>query len=84
MIGGGETSVSECDYTLADIWDKEPYKGNVQVNYEYDHGDSWEHDITFLGKADPGLRKAMGIPLDDPVACLGGEVCISCEMQHGN
>jgi len=49
----------------------------VEVSYEYDHGDSWDHKITFLGKADSNLRKNMQIPAEEkmPVFCLGGEVC---------
>jgi len=49
--------------------------GKVEVSYEYDHGDSWDHKITFLGKADSNLRKNMQIPAEEkmPVFCLGGE-----------
>lgn len=61
------------DYTLADIYDGEQYRGKVEVSYEYDHGDSWEHQIVFLGHADPTLRQAMGIPDEMEVVCLGGE-----------
>lgn len=64
------------DYTLADIYDGEQYRGKVEVSYEYDHGDSWEHQIVFLGHADPTLRQAMGIPDEMEVVCLGGEVRI--------
>ena len=44
--------------------------------YEYDFGDGWEHEIMFLGREDPGLRKAMMIPDDRHAVCLGGEVRI--------
>ena len=64
------------DTTLADIYDSDKFKGKVDVIYEYDHGDSWEHQIAFLGRADPVLRKAMMIPDDMEVVCLGGEVCV--------
>jgi phosphoenolpyruvate carboxylase len=63
---------------LADIYDSDKFKGKVEVVYEYDHGDSWEHQIVFLGRADPALRKAMMIPDDIETVCLGGEVCIFC------
>lgn len=68
-----ETIKKDCDYTLADIYDSEEYGGKVEVSYEYDHGDSWDHDITFLGHADPNLRKVMHIPDEMEAVCIGGE-----------
>ncbi len=65
------------EYTLADIYDAEEYRGKVEVSYEYDHGDSWDHQIAFLGRADPNIRKAMRIPDDMQVVCLSGEVRIT-------
>jgi hypothetical protein len=67
----------ESAYTLKDIYDGEQYKGKVEVSYEYDHGDSWLHEIAFLGRADPSLRKGMNIPDDIQAVCLGGEVSVS-------
>jgi hypothetical protein len=64
------------DYTLADIFDGDEYKGKVDVSYEYDHGDSWDHEILFLGRADPSLRKALKIPDEVKAFCFAGEVCI--------
>ena len=66
----------EADYTLADIYGSEEYGGKVEVSYEYDHGDSWDHQIAFLGRADPSMRRAMSIPDDMQVVCLGGDVRI--------
>lgn len=43
------------------------------LEYEYDHGDGWTHQITLLGRADPGLHRAMGGPDAPAVLCLGGE-----------
>jgi hypothetical protein len=60
-------------FTLADIYASEKYGGKVEVTYEYDHGDSWLHDITFLGRADPNLRKTLGVPDKLEAFCLGGE-----------
>jgi hypothetical protein len=64
---------NETDFTLADIYASEEYGGKVEVTYEYDHGDSWLHDIAFLGHADPTLRKVMGVPDELEAFCLGGE-----------
>lgn len=61
------------DYTLADIYDAPLYKGQVVVTYEYDHGDSWEHEIRLLGRADPILRPSMLIPENMKAVCLSGE-----------
>ena len=63
------------DTTLADIYDGDEFKGKAEILYQYDHGDGWEHQISFLGRADPMLRKSMMIPEDMEVVCLGGEVC---------
>jgi len=63
----------EDEYTLADLYDSETYPDGVDVSYTYDHGDSWEHSIEFLGRADRNLRRAASIPSDLTVACLGGE-----------
>lgn len=65
------------DLTLADIWDSGDYRGKVEVGYEYDHGDGWEHQMVFLGRADPTMRKAMNIPDELKAVCLGGEVRIA-------
>ncbi len=62
------------DYKLSDIYDGDEYRGKVAAVYTYDHGDTWEHDIAFLGRADPSLRKVMHIPDELEVVCLGGEV----------
>jgi hypothetical protein len=62
----------EQDYTLADILEHPEYKGKIDLTYEYDHGDSWGHDITVLGRADPALRGAMG-GIPQKVYCIAGE-----------
>ncbi|KAL2012047.1 hypothetical protein VTN00DRAFT_4765 [Thermoascus crustaceus] len=55
------------DVTLAEVYDSEEYRGKeVKVVYEYDRdfrrdGDNWDHDISFLGRADPGMRKSLGL-----------------------
>ena len=61
------------DYTLKDIYEQEEYKGKVELSYEYDHGDGWDHDIVFLGKVEPSMRKSMRVPDSLAVFCLGGE-----------
>lgn len=65
---------AEADFTLKDIYDGEKYKEKVEIAWEYDHGDSWLHEVAFLGRADPSLRKGMNIPDELQVICLGGEV----------
>src|SRR5438046_350676 len=68
------------NYTLADIYDGDGYRGKVKISYEYDYGDNWDHQITFLGRAYPSMRKAMGIPNNMRVLCLGGEVSIASPL----
>jgi hypothetical protein len=68
------------DYTLADIYDAEKYKDKVEVLYEYDMGDGWEHDVLFLGKESVSLRDTISAPAHrvQGALCLGGEVCVQC------
>ena len=65
------------DTTLSDIYDSDEFRGKVEVSYQYDHGDGWEHQIAFLGRADPVLRKSMMIPEDVEVVCFAGEVRVA-------
>ena len=37
-------------------------------------GDSWDREITFLGRADPSLRKSIMMPGDVEVIFLAREV----------
>jgi hypothetical protein len=62
----------EKDYTLADVLEHPEYKGKTYLSYEYDHGDSWEHDITVLGRADPALRNELG-GIKQKAFCVAGE-----------
>jgi hypothetical protein len=62
----------EQDYTLADILEHSEYKGKTHLSYEYDYGDSWEHDITVLGKADRSLRNELG-GIEQKAFCVAGE-----------
>ena len=48
-------------------------KMELGLEYEYDHGDSWTHNITLLGRADPGLHRMAGGPNAPAVLCFGGE-----------
>ena len=61
---------------------EEPEKLNVKdpkkdfqlgITYEYDMGDSWEHQIILMGRADARLHRTLGVEGDAPVICLSGE-----------
>lgn len=62
------------DYTLAKIYGSEEYGGKIEIAYQYDFGDGWEHQIVFLGRTDPSARKTMRLPDNWRVLCLAGEV----------
>ena len=62
----------ESDYTLADVLEHPEYKCKTELSYEYDHGDSWEHDIIVLGRADSNLRNALG-GVPHKAFCIAGE-----------
>jgi hypothetical protein len=68
------------DYSLKDVYDNEEYRDNIEVLYQYDMGDGWEHEILFLGKESDGLRVAIAgsaaaAQRVGRAVCLGGEVC---------
>ncbi|KAI9681651.1 MAG: hypothetical protein M1829_000850 [Trizodia sp. TS-e1964] len=60
-------------YTLKDVYFGEEFGQKVGVTYEYDMGDSWEHEMIFMGVADPRLRQGMIIPPEFQAVCIGGE-----------
>jgi hypothetical protein len=43
------------EYSLKDVYDSDEYGDKIEVLYEYDMGDGWEHNILFLGKERSGL-----------------------------
>lgn len=63
-------------FKLSDVFENDQYRGKVSIFYQYDMGDSWNHQITFLGVEAPGLRDAMseGQPVYNRAMCLAGEV----------
>lgn len=73
----------EADWTLKDVYEKKDWKdedgklveadGPLQLRYEYDMGDSWEHQITLLGRADQQLHESIGGPGAPRGLCLSGE-----------
>ena len=69
---GSERYRLEHDYTLADILEHPEYKGKTYLTYEYDYGDSWQHEIIVLGRADPTLRNALG-GVPHKAFCIAGE-----------
>ena len=85
----GFDTKDEATYTLQDVFEKREHVGadgkklvlpdgqQIQLQYEYDMGDGWIHDITLLGRADQGLHHALtDIPPGKDaikVLCLSGE-----------
>src|ERR1700760_4296571 len=46
-------------WTLADVFENDDYRSKTNLSYEYAMGDSWEHQITFVGVEDPDPRQAL-------------------------
>lgn len=85
----GFIMLPESKYTLDDVFSRRILSSDVLAHtelegkvkpememglvYEYDMGDGWTHQITLLGRADPGLNRSMGGPGAPPILCLGGE-----------
>lgn len=60
--------------TLDHVFERPEWRElGVNVEYRYDFGDNWEHQIQFLGAAEPHLSKAMGQGADQKIFCFGGE-----------
>ena len=59
------------EVSLADVFEDDRYKGKTRMIYEYDMGDSWEHEVILLGRADAALGKRMGI--EQKIVCVAGE-----------
>ena len=67
----GEEMKAESTVSLADVFENDSYKGRTSMIYEYDMGDSWEHEIVLVGRADAALGKRMGI--EQKIVCIAGE-----------
>lgn len=63
----------ETEWTLRDVFEKRDWDGQVllTVDYEYDMGDGWEHQISMLGRADDDLGRTMGSK--NGIFCISGE-----------
>lgn len=66
-------SKAESEVTLADIYEKPEWKNKAQIDYEYDHGDGWNHHLALLGRATPGANAQFGAPNDVKILCLDGQ-----------
>ena len=69
----GEDSKAESEITLADVYEKPEWKDKAAIEYEYDHGDSWNHQLVLLGRATPGTNAQVGAPSDVKILCLDGQ-----------
>ncbi|KAJ9607149.1 hypothetical protein H2200_008221 [Cladophialophora chaetospira] len=61
------------EWKLSDLFANEEYRGKVDVFYDYDFGDGWDHIITFVGEEDVSLRKGMREPTYNNAFCFAGE-----------
>ena len=68
-----EQSKAETEVTLAEVYEKPEWKDKAQIEYEYDHGDSWGHQLSLLGRATPGTNAQFGAPSDVKIICLSGQ-----------
>lgn len=72
-------------FKLSDVFEDEQYRGKVDLLYQYDMGDSWDHRMTFLGVEAPGVRRAMTEGAKHSQAiCIGGEVRCPLVRRHNN
>lgn len=64
---------AESEVTLADVCEKPEWKDRAVIDYEYDHGDSWNHHLTLPGRATPGTNAQFGAPDHVKILCLNGQ-----------
>jgi hypothetical protein len=64
----------EATVTLKDFYfPNGTYQGGRSLEYVYDLGDDWTHNIVFLGTAAPDFRAQMHVPPFLRVFCVSGE-----------
>lgn len=68
-----ENSKAESEVNLADVYEKPEWKDRAEIEYEYDHGDGWNHQLALLGRATPGTNAQFGAPDDVKILCLNGQ-----------
>ena len=78
-----EESKASTDITLADVYEKPEWKNKAEIEYEYDHGDGWSHQLSLLGRATPGTNAQFGAPSDVKVICLSGQGHAAAEDAGG-
>lgn len=66
-------SKAESQVTLADVYENPEWKDKAQIDYEYDHGDSWNHHLALLGRTTRGTNAQFGAPDDVKILCLNGQ-----------
>ena len=66
-------SKAESEVTLADVYEDPEWKDKALIDYEYDHGDSWNHHLALLGRATPGTNAQFGAPDNVKILCLDGQ-----------
>ncbi|KAI4270991.1 MAG: hypothetical protein LQ337_006324 [Flavoplaca oasis] len=73
---------NEKNWTLCDVFERKEWEtedgtkttAQIQLRYEYDMGDGWDHQIVLLGRAEKGLHDVLGGGGDAPkILCIGGE-----------
>lgn len=78
-----EATRVESEVTLADVYEKPEWKDKAVIDYEYDHGVSWIHQLALLGRATPGTNAQFGAPDDVKVLCLSGQGHAAAEDAGG-
>lgn len=64
---------AESEVTLADVYEKPEWKDKAEVEYEYDPGDGWNHQLALLGRATPGTNAQFCAPDSVKIICLDGQ-----------
>ena len=73
MPGNGTPTLDAIEVKLEDTYEDPKYKDKISTMYEYDMGDSWEHNIALIGHTTAGTKAQLGVPDEVNVFCLGGQ-----------
>lgn len=68
-----ENHVYDDQITLEQVYEDLAYRGKAAITYECDHGDSWGHTLSLIGRTSPDFLGQMHAPEGTRVLCIGGE-----------
>lgn len=74
MFPDETATVISSEITLAEVYQRPDLKDVVDIRYEYDMGDGWDHSIALVGRSNPLVHNLqIGAPGEAKILCIAGE-----------